>query len=349
MILPSSYVALLVLLICGMFAWGVWANTLKSTGEKWRFELYCFDFAFGVVIAAAVIALTWGNLGFDGFSFMDDLRLAGKRQDLFALVGGAIFNLGNMLLLAALSLVGMAIAFPLAMGFALAVGVCWSYALNPGGNSVLLFTGAAVACGGVVAAVFAYRVYAAEQLQAIAASGKSKSTKKKVSSRGIALGFAGGLLLGSFSPVLQSSMFGENGLGPYSAGFIFAIGIFFSTFVYNLFFMNLPVKGAPIDLAEYFQARMQRHGMGLLGGILWYSGAIATLIGGREGGVLKMQPSIVYTVGQGGIIIAAICGLLIWKEFVGADMRVKTYLGLMLILLAIGIGIVSTASILPAN
>jgi glucose uptake protein len=144
-------------------------------------------------------------------------------------------------------------------------------------------------------------------------------------------------------------MFGENGLGPYSAGFIFAIGIFFSTFVYNLFFMNLPVKGAPIDLAEYFKARMQRHGMGILGGILWYTGAIATLIGGRVGGVLKVQPSIVYTVGQGGIIIAAICGLLIWKEFVGADTRVKTYLGLMLILLAIGIGIVSTAAVVPAN
>ena len=349
MILPSSYVALLVLLICGMFAWGIWANTLKATGDKWRFELYCFDFAIGAVIAAAVIALTWGNLGFDGFSFMDDLRLAGKRQDLFAFVGGAIFNLGNMLLLAALSLVGMAIAFPVAMGFALAVGVCWNYALNPGGNGVVLFTGAAVVVGGVVAAVLAYRVHAAEQLRAIAEPGKSKSRKNKVSSKGIALGFAGGLLLGSFSPVLQTAMVGESGLGPYSAGFIFAIGIFFSTFVYNLFFMNLPVKGVPIDLAEYFRAKMQRHGMGILGGILWYTGAIAALIGGRIGATLKLQPSIVYTFGQGGIVIAAICGLLIWKEFAGADARVKTYLGLTLILLAIGIGIASTAAVFPAN
>lgn len=349
MILPSSYVALLVLLICGMFAWGVWANTLKATGEKWRFELYCFDFAIGVVIAAAVIGLTWGNLGFDGFSFMDDLRLAGKRQDLFAFVAGAIFNLGNMLLLAALSLLGITIAFPVAMGFALAVGVCWNYALNSGGNGVLSFAGAAVALGAVVAAILAYRVYAAERLQAVVEPGKSKSKKSRVSSKGIALGFAGGLLLGSFSPVLQTAMFGENGLGPYSAGFIFTIGIFFSTFVYNLFFMNLPVKGAPIDLAEYFRAKMQRHGMGLLGGILWYAGAIAILIGGRVAGPLKVQPPILYVVGQGGIIIAAICGLLIWKEFVGADTRVKTYLGLMLILLAIGIGIVSSASVIPAN
>jgi glucose uptake protein len=235
------------------------------------------------------------------------------------------------------------------MGFGLAVGVCWNYALNPGGNGILLFTGAAVVLGGVVAAILAYRVHAAEQLQAIAEPGKSKSKKNKVSSKGIALGFAGGLLLGSFSPVLQTAMFGEVGLGPFSAGFIFAIGIFFSTFVYNLFFMNLPVKGAPIDLAEYFRAKMQRHGMGILGGILWYTGAIATLIGGRVGGALKVQPPILYVVGQGGIIIAAICGLLIWKEFAGADARVKTYLGLMLILLAIGIGIASTGAVAPAN
>jgi glucose uptake protein len=348
MILPSSYVALLVLLICGMFASGAWANTLKATGEKWRFELYCFDFAVGVLVAAAVIALTWGNLGFDGFSFMDDLRLAGKRQDLFAFVAGAIFNLGNMLLLAALSLVGITIAFPVTMGFALAVGVCWNYALNPGGNAVLLFSGAAVVFGAVVATILAYRVYAADRLQAIADPGKSKSKKNKISSKGIALGFAGGLLLGSFSPLVQTAMFGENGLGPYSAGFIFAIGIFFSTFVYNLFFMNLPVKGDPIDLGEYFRAKMQRHWMGILGGILWYSGAVASLIGGRVGGVMKVQPSILYILGQGGIIIAAICGLLIWNEFAGADARVKTYLGLMLILLAIGIGIVSTASVIPA-
>lgn len=353
MILPSSYLALIALLILGMFAWGVWANTLKATGEKWRFELYCFDFAIGTVIAATVIALTWGNLGFDGFSFSDDLRLAGKRQDLFAFVAGSLFNLGNMLLLAALSLVGMSIAFPIALGFALAVGVCWSYALNPGGNTLLSFTGAAAVFGGVVAAILAYRVYATDRLVPVVATaktatGKTKPQKNKISLKGVVLGLAGGLLLGSFSPLVQTAMFGDNGLGPYSTGFIFTIGIFFSTFVYNLFFMNLPVKGAPIDLVEYFHAKIQRHAMGILGGIVWYTGAIATLVGVRAGTTVKIPPSLVYALSQGGVIIAAICGLLIWKEFAGADAKVKTYLGLMLVLLAIGIGIVSTASMVPA-
>src|SRR5579863_163225 len=109
MILPSSYSVILIVLFAGMLSWGTWANTLKAAGQKWRFELYCFDFAFGVIVAATLIALTFGNLGFDGFSFRDDLQLAGKRQDVFALGAGVIFNLGNMLLLASLSLVGMAI------------------------------------------------------------------------------------------------------------------------------------------------------------------------------------------------------------------------------------------------
>jgi glucose uptake protein len=349
MILPTSYGALLVLLILGMLAWGIWANTVKAAGEKWRFELYCFDFALGVLLAAVVCALTWGNLGFDGFSLMDDLRLAGKRQELFAFVAGTIFNLGNMLLLGAVSLVGMTVAFPVAIGFALIVGVCWNFALNPVGNSLLSFMGAAAVLGGIVAATLAYRVYTRDRLQAVVETGKAKSKKPRISSKGIALGLAGGLLLGSFAPVVQMANAGEDGLGPYSAGFIFAVGVFFSTFVFNLFFMNLPVQGDPIDVAEYLRAGPQRHAMGVLGGILWYFGAIASLIGSRSELTAKIQPPIIYALSQSGAIIAALCGLLIWKEFADADTKVKTYLGLMLVLVAIGIGIVSTTSVVPAN
>src|ERR1700685_3654824 len=109
MILPGSYAAVLLLLFFGMLCWGTWANTFKATGDKWRYELYCFDFAFGLVLAAILLALTLGSLGFDGFSFADDLRLAGKRQDFFGFVAGAVFNLGNMLLLGAGSVAGMAV------------------------------------------------------------------------------------------------------------------------------------------------------------------------------------------------------------------------------------------------
>ncbi len=348
MILPASYTAMMLVLFLGMFAWGTWANTLKAAGDKWRFELYCFDFAIGAVLAATLIALTWGNLGFDGFSFLDDLRLAGKRQELFAFGGGAIFNLGNMLLLAGVSLVGMGVAFPVSAGLGLVVGVCWNYALNSGGNAALLFTGAAVVLGAVVVAVLGYRTYTAELMRVLVEAGRIKSKNATISSKGIVLGVAGGLLLGSFAPLLQLARDGDNGLGPYSSGFMMTLGILFSTFVFNLFFMNLPVKGEPVEVGEYFRAPVKNHGMGLLGGIIWYIGAIATLLGNRVEGAAKVQPPFVFAFSQAGIIIASICGIVVWNEFAGADAKVKTYLGLMLILLAIGIGIVSTASLVPA-
>jgi glucose uptake protein len=141
---------------------------------------------------------------------------------------------------------------------------------------------------------------------------------------------------------------GDNGLGPYSAGFIFTVGILFSTFVYNLFFMNLPVKGQPVDITEYMHAAMQEHVMGALGGAIWYIGTITSLLGSRVEGSARVQPPLLYAFGQGGIIIAALCGIFIWSEFAGADVRVKTLLGLMLILLVIGIGLISTASLVPA-
>jgi glucose uptake protein len=347
MILPSSYSVILIVLIAGMLSWGTWANTLKAAGRKWRFELYYFDFAVGVVIAATLIALTFGNLGFDGFSFKDDLQLAGKRQDLFAFGAGAIFNLGNMLLLAALSLLGMAIAFPVGMGFALVVGVLWNYALNPGGNGILMFTGAAVVIGAVVSGVVAYRAYTSGPLP-IANSTQSMAKKTGANSIGIALALAGGLMLGSFAPIVQMARTGENGLGPYSCGFIFAVGLLFSTFVYNLFFMNLPVNGEPLEMAEYFRAPLKKHSLGILGGIIWYIGAIASLLASRVEGAASVQPSVGYAFSQTGIIIAAICGLFLWREFADADSKVKTWLGLMLVLLAIGIGLVSSSSIAPA-
>jgi glucose uptake protein len=94
---------------------------------------------------------------------------------------------------------------------------------------------------------------------------------------------------------------------------------------------------------------LRQHALGLLGGILWYIGAIAILLGTRVEGAAKVQPGMDYALSQGSIVIAAICGLFIWKEFADADSRVKTYLGLTLVLLAIGIGLISTGTAAPAS
>jgi glucose uptake protein len=349
MILPGSFAGVLVLLIAGMLAWGLWANTFKAAGGKWRFELFYFDFAVGAVLLAAVIALTAGSLGFDGFSFTDDLRLAGKRQELFGFLAGGIFNLGNMLLLAAVSVAGMAVAFPAAMGFALIVAGAWNYALNPGGNGALLLAGAVVVAAAIVFDVLAFKTAAAARLKAQIDAGTAKPRKRKTSLKAVFLSLVGGLLLGSFATLIQMGRTGENGLGPYALGFMFCLGVLISTFVFSLFFMNLPVQGEPVDIAEYFRAKPGRHLLGLAGGCLWYIGLIASLIAGRVEGTARVSIPLSYCLGQGGIVIAALCGLYVWGEYPGADTTVKLRLGAMLLLLLAGIGLLSAAVVAPPS
>lgn len=345
MIIPGSSSVVLLMLVLGMLCRGLWANTFKAEAGKWRFELYCFDFAIGALVAASIFALTLGSLGFDGFSVMDDLRLAGKRQETVALIAGVIFNLGNMLALGAVSISGLAVAFPIGMGFALVMNVVWNAILNPGSGSPLLLTGAGVVLASIVLAALAFREYSLAKLIAAAQQGKTKSTRKKVSLRAVGFSLAAGLMIGSVLPFIQISQAGENGLGPYSIGLLFAIGIVLSTFVFNLFFMNLPVSGEPIEIRPWFRGKLNRHMWGILGGMLLYTGVIANLASDRVEGSARMSTGIGYALGQGGIIIAALSGIVIWKEFEGADAKVKTYLALMLILLLIGIGTVSTGSL----
>src|ERR1700694_2771276 len=149
MILPATYNGALLLIILSMICWGSWANTFKMAG-KWRFELFYYDFAIGVMVASLISAHTLRNLGFDGFRFMDDLMHAGKRQWFDGFLGGIIFNLANMLLVAAISVAGMSVAFPIGIGLALVIGVIWNYHLNPQGNTTLLFGGAALVVVAIV-------------------------------------------------------------------------------------------------------------------------------------------------------------------------------------------------------
>ncbi len=353
MILPGSYTAALILLILGALGWGLWANFFKAAGGKWRFELFYFDFAIGVLIAATIIALTAGSLGFDGFSFIDDVQLAGKRQDVYALGAGIVFNLGNMLLLAGVSIAGMSVAFPAGMGCALVVAGLWNWGFNPGGNLSLLIIGAAAVAAAILFDVLAFKTQGALRLKAQAEKAQAEGTtaktrKRKSGLKGVFLSLAGGLLLGSFPPLLQLATTGENGLGPYSSGFIFSLGVVFSTFVFNLFFMNLPVQGKTIEIGEYFRARLQRHLLGFGGGVVWYAGLIAILVRGRFEGAARVAAPVSYAIEQIAIVIAALCGLFLWREYEGADLAVKTRLGLMFVLLLAGIGAM-TASIAMAR
>jgi glucose uptake protein len=343
MTLPQTYIAALVLTILSMLCWGSWANTFKMTGN-WRFELFYFDYALGVLLAAVIAALTFGAMGSDGFQFMDDLLQTGKRNIFYGFLGGVVFNLANMLLVAAISVAGMAVAFPVGIGMALVIGVIWNYIIKPQGNPVLLFGGAAIIVAAIIVDALAYKSHAAAKLEQRARAGMLKTSSPSVSPKGIILSLVSGVLMGSFFPLVEMGKAYAAGLGPYAIGFVFALGVFLSTLVFNLFFMNLPVQGEPVEILDYIRrGNFKRHLLGVIGGMIWFAGAISNFVAASAEQNAKVGPAVSYAIGQGATMVSALWGLFLWKEFEGADFRVKILLYLMLALFIIGLGMVSLA------
>jgi glucose uptake protein len=349
MILPHTYLATLLVIFLSTICWGSWANTQKMTG-KWRFELFYFDYSFGVLLIAIVCAFTFGSLGYDGFSFMDDMLNAGKRSVVMGFGAGVIFNLANMLLVAAISVAGLAVAFPVGIGLALIIGVIWNYVIKPQGNPMLLFVGCALVLGAIIVDAAAYRSLEAIKQEKLARAGKGKSTRKHVSLKGVFLSLASGVLMGSFYPLVVmgksaewGGTAGETGLGPYAIGLVFAAGVFVSTFVFNLFFMNLPVAGEPLEFPDYFKGGPKLHLLGVAGGAIWCAGAIANFVGSSAPEQVQVGPAISLALGQGATMVSALWGLLLWKEFAGADLRIKALLVIMFVLFITGLGMVSVA------
>jgi glucose uptake protein len=351
MITPTTYTTALLLLILSMLCWGSWANTFKMAG-KWRFELFYYDYALGVLIAAVVAAYTFGSLGSD-LSFSDNLLVAGRRNQAYGAAAGAVFNLANMLLVGAISIAGMAVAFPVGIGLALVIGVIWNYILNPQGNKFLLAVGVALVAGAIIVDAIAYsfhsRAQQKEEIPAPAAQrGRVKATGRRGGAKGLVLSLVSGLLMGSFYPLVQIGVGGgpdSGGLGPYAVAFWFAIGVFVSTFIFNLYFLNLPVEGEPISMAFYLRGTARQHLLGILGGLIWCTGAIANFASASTPKQVQVGPAISYAIGQGATMISALWGLLVWKEFAGANSRVKALLAVMLLLFVGGLALLSLAPI----
>ena len=340
MILPQTYLAALVLIILSMLCWGSWANTFKLAG-KWRFELFYYDYSLGVLLASIVAAYTFGSMGSE-LSFSDNLLVAGKRYMAYAVAGGMVFNLANMLLVAAISVAGLAVAFPIGIGLALVIGVAWNYLLNPQGNPNLLAAGVALVVCAIVVDSLAYSAHARSTNPAPQSRGRRTSS----SAKGIVLSLISGVLMGSFYPIVEMSKgdgVDSGGLGPYAVAVFFSIGVFVSTFVYNLYFLNLPVQGEPLSVFAYFKGGLKQHALGIIGGIFWSIGAITNFVAASAPKNVQVGPAISYAVGQGATMVSALWGVLVWKEFAGASAKVRILLALMFILFLAGLMLVSIA------
>jgi glucose uptake protein len=310
-----------------------------------RFELFYFDFAFGVIIAALLCAFTLGTFGFDGFTFQDDLMHAAKKQDLAAVVAGGLFNLGNMFLLAAVAEAGMAVAFPLGIGTAIVVGATWQFFLKPGENFALYLFGAVIIICGVFVCSAAYRFYMLSKADELVRTGKQKSTIRRVNARGAVIAIIGGIILGSYFPLVSNAMEGEAGVGPYSLCVLFALGVFLSTFFFSLFFMNLPVSGPPLEIFDYFKSTGRQHLFGVFSGMVWLFGLLASLVAAAVDAKATVGQAVSFGLLQGSVLIAALWGMLVWKEFQDADGRVRSLLVIMLVLFVCGIGLVAVAPV----
>lgn len=337
MIVPATFLVALACSILSMIAWGTWANTFKWSG-KWRFELFYYDYTFGVVIAALIAALTLGSLGSD-LSVYDNFLIARKLKILYGLMAGGVFNLANMLLVAAISVAGMAVAFPVGIGLALVVGVVWNYAINPQGNPELLFAGVALVVCAIVVDARAYALHGAAK----------SAAAKRTSARGILLCLVSGILMGSFYPLVEMGKQGEDGLGPYAVALVFSVGVFFSTFFYNIYFLNLPVQGKPVAMFDYFTGTAKQHLLGIAGGMIWCVGAIANFAAASAPASVQVGPAISYALGQGATLISALWGLLYWKEFAGAEPPVKRLIAAMLVLFVVGLTMISVAPLFAAK
>jgi glucose uptake protein len=242
-----------------------------------------------------------------------------------------IFNFANMLLIAAVSVAGLSVAFPVGIGTAVIIGSLLNLVIRRTGNPMLLVGGCALLILALVVDSLAYGALLVRRHEALARAGKAKSTRRPTPAKGLILSVVSGLLMASFAPLLQHGMDGELGLGPYTIMAVFAVGVFFSTFAFNMFFVNLAVEGDPVEIGDYFKARPARHLLGLSGGAIWTMGAVAVLVAAAAPPAAQVGPAAGYFMGQCFAVIAALWGLLVWKEFRGADG--KTKLGSMLTLL----------------
>jgi glucose uptake protein len=337
MIVLQSYWVAILFCVFAMVCWGSWQNTQKMVQKGWRFELFYWDLTIGILIMATVAAFTVGSLGETGRPFIQDLQQAAVSSIVYAMLGGLLWNMGNLLMVAAISVAGMSVAFPIGGGIAWVLGIILNY-INismkggtPTENPAMLWAGIVF----IVIAIFL--------------SGKSYSnlskTKKKTSMKGIVLSVLAGTFIAFFYPFVVNSLdpaFVESGKGsltPYSGVFFMAIGIVITTAIINPFFMRNPVEGVPVKMKDYSAGTTKTHVLGMLGGSIWALGTIFSYMA-----VGAANPAIAYALSNAAPVVAILWGLLVWKEFQGAPKGTNTLLVVMFIAYIVGLVLITMSN-----
>lgn len=324
MFVPHTFIVALIMMVASAVCWGSWANTYKGV-KNYRFELFYWDYAVGIFLISLVLAFTMGSTANDPSSFLNNVRGADNSNIASTMFAGVIFNLANLLLVAAIDMAGLAIAFPVSIGIALVVGVVSSYILQPKGHAGLLAVG--VVCA-LIAVILDGKAY-----------GSLATANRAVTRKSIVTCIVSGILMGVWAPFVTRSMTHGNTLGPYSVAVFLTLGALLSCLVWNIYFMKHPLAGQPVNFSEFFRGPASGHFLGIVGGCIWGVGTVFNLVAANFTGV-----AISYAIGQSAPMVAALWGVLAWKEFRGANQRAYVYLACMFIFYLLSILVISYAN-----
>lgn len=341
MVLIESYPIAVAMCVITMLCWGSWANTQKLASKEWKFQLFYWDYAIGVLLLTLILAFTMGSMGGGGRGFVADLKQASFVMIQYAFLGGVIFNIANILLVAAIDIAGMAVAFPVGIGIALVQGVVINYRANPEGNPFILFAGVALVAVAILIDAAAYKRLSSGAQQGIA--------------KGLILSVVAGITMGTFYHFVAKSMVPDftavgafanpanaGCLTPYTALVIFSAGLLLSSFVFVTVIMLKPFSGEPVGLMDYFKMGNPRlHLIGIIGGVIWSIGMSFSIIASGAAG-----PAISYGLGQGATMVAAFWGVFIWKEFKDAPQGTNKMINAMFACFIIGLALIIAARVM---
>ncbi|HEY1580204.1 MAG TPA: GRP family sugar transporter [Terracidiphilus sp.] len=323
---PEVYGVVLGFMITSMLCWGSWANTLKLC-PGFRFQLFYWDYVLGLIVASCLWGFTLGSMGTAGQPFLTDVSNAASKSILLAMVGGAVFNVANLLLVAAIDIAGLAVAFPIGIGLALVIGAISNYVISPKGNPLLLFGGIAMVVAAILFDAIAYR--------------KREQTRAAMSRRGIIISLVAGVLMGCFYPFVSAAMTGNRPLGPYASVLYFSIGVAISAIPFNWILMRKPLDGSkPTSMSEYARTGLGPHFWGVLGGIIWCTGALFNFISSNAH---LVGPAVSYSIGQGATMVSAAWGVFIWREFSAAPAIARRFIAWMFFLFLAGLTSIALA------
>jgi glucose uptake protein len=333
MMMVHSYGVAVALCVLTMICWGSHANTLKMEPRSYGFTLYYWDQAIGYLLLPLLAGLTFGSFGHEGRTLLGDLAQGSASSYEWAILGGFVFNLANILFMAAIAIAGLAVTFPIGIGVALVEGVVINYFAQPKGNPVLIFTGVALIVMAIVLDALAYR------------SQQDAESEPGDMAKGVALAMAGGVLMGLFYYLVQRSIsidyihLDPGKFGPYAAVLVFSAGSFVSNLVFNNYLMSHPFKGAKTTYLDYFsKGTLKYHLIGVLGGLINCTGTTSNFIASKTA-----SPAIAYGLGQGGTMIAAVWGVFVWREFKGASKATLVMIAAMFVFFLSGLVLLVTA------